>query len=149
MVHATRLMQFSQKFRKYCLRQFSPLMEETGLSSRECNILLFLINNPGYDTARDVTELRGLVKSQVSQGVELLCAKGLLLRRPDEADRRVVHLQLTEPGHALALRARDLQARCFSHLMDGFTPEEEALFEALLTRVLDNGDALDAAGDHC
>ena len=143
MVRATRLMQFSQQFRKYYYKQFSGLMEETGLSMREFHVLLFLINNPGCDTAREVTELRGLVKSQVSQAVELLCAKALLLRKTDAADRRVVHLTLTEAGLALAKQAQTLQSRCYARLLEGFTPQEEAQFHDLLARVLDNGDALE------
>ena len=62
----------------------------------ELDILLFLANNPGYDTARDVAEYRGLAKSQVSQAVDLLSARGVLRRTPDAADRRVVHLAITE-----------------------------------------------------
>ena len=145
MVRATRLMQFSHQFGKFYARQFAPLMEETGLSMREFHVLLFLINNPGYDTARDVTELRGLVKSQVSQAVELLCAKALLHRSPDPGDRRVVHLALTAAGKRLAQQAQTLQSRCYSRLLEGFTPQEEAQFHDLLTRVLDNGEAQERA----
>lgn len=143
MVPATRLLQFSQHFRKFYCLQFSPLLEETGLSMREFHVLLFLINNPGFDTARDVTEFRGLAKSQVSQAVELLCARSLLARMPDTTDRRVVHLALTEEGLALAQRARTLQSQCYDRLLEGFTPQEEALFHDLLSRVLDNGDKLE------
>ena len=143
MVHATRLLQFSQQFRKFCNKQFTPLLEETGLSMREFHVLLFLINNPGYDTARDITEFRGLAKSQVSQAVELLCAKDLLQRMPDSTDRRVVHLTLTSTGQALAQQAQVLQSRCYSRLLAGFTPQEEAQFHALLSRVLDNGETLE------
>lgn len=74
----TRLLQFYQNFGKFYTWQFAPLLERTGLSMREMNVLLFLANNPQYDTARDVTEFRGLSKSQVSQAVELLVAEGLV-----------------------------------------------------------------------
>ncbi len=143
MVSASRLLQFSQHFRKFFCQQFSPLLEETGLSMREFHVLLFLINNPGFDTARDVTEFRGLAKSQVSQAVELLCARSLLARMPDTADRRVVHLTLTDEGLSLARRARVLQSQCYRRLLEGFTPQEEALLQDLLSRVLDNGDRLE------
>lgn len=142
MVTPTRLLQFSQSFSKYALRQFTPLISETGLSMREFHVLLFLCNNPGYDTARDITELRGMVKSQVSQAVEVLAARGLLDRRPDETDRRVVHLSLTESGQTLGKQAQNLQAACYAQLLQGFTPEETALLETLLERVLENGDGL-------
>lgn len=142
MISATRLLQFSQSFEKYTLRQFAPLLQETGLSMRELYVLLFLRNNPGYDTARDITELRGMVKSQVSQAVEVLADRGLLSRQSDPEDRRLVHLILTESGQALGQSAQRLQSACYARLLQGFTPEEEACLETLLEKVLANGDSL-------
>ena len=98
----TRLLQFYKQFGKFYDRQFSDFAARTGLSMREIHVLLFLANNPGYDTARDISELRGLSKSQVSQAVELLCAEGLLQRTPDGTDRRMVHLSITPEGRPLA-----------------------------------------------
>ena len=83
----TQLLHFSQRFRKYCAGQFTPLLAEADLTMREVQVLLFLANNPGCDTARDLVELRGLAKSQVSQAVELLVSRGLL-RRVSSCARR-------------------------------------------------------------
>lgn len=51
---------------------------------REMHVVLFLANHPAHDTARDVTELRGLAKSQVSAAVDLLAARELLRRQPGQ-----------------------------------------------------------------
>ncbi|WP_295581125.1 MarR family winged helix-turn-helix transcriptional regulator [uncultured Oscillibacter sp.] len=142
----TRLLQFYQQFGRFYARQFAPLLAQSGLSMREMNVLLFLSNNPGYDTARDVTEFRGLSKSQVSQAVELLAAQGLLHRRPDGTDRRIVHLALAEEALPLARRAQAVQSACAARLFSGFSPEESEQFQAFLERVLDNGDALAEEG---
>ena len=85
----------------FALRRITAAAEEQGLTKPEADVLLFLANNPGRDTARDVAELRGLPKSQVSGAVELLAARGLLRRLPDQADRRVVHLILRVSGTIL------------------------------------------------
>lgn len=138
----TRLLLFSQSFGKFYERQFLPVLRETGLTMREVHVLLFLANNPGFDTAREITLLRGLSKSQVSQAVELLAAEGLLRREPDGGDRRVVHLAITDLGEPLARRCQDLQAECAGRLLEGLTPEEAAQFRRLLETVLDNGARL-------
>lgn len=138
----TRLLRFSLQFRKFYARRFAPLLEETGLTMREVHVLLFLANNPDYDTARDVTALRGLSKSQVSQAVDLLTAEGLLRRRSDERDRRVVHLTLTEEGAPLARECQRIQAECAQHMLAGLTEEERAQLLHLLGTVLDNGAQL-------
>ncbi len=135
----TRLMQFSHQFGKFYARRFAPLLERTGLSIREVHVLLFLANNPAYDTARDITEYRGLSKSQVSQAVELLAAEGLVNRTSDNIDRRVVHLSITPVGQPLARECQDIQAACLRRLLDGLSPAEQAQLQALLETVLKNG----------
>ena len=141
-VNATRVLQFYQHFGKFYTRQFVPLAEASGLSVRELQVLLFLANNPGYDTARDITVLRGLSKSLVSQAVDLLWAEGLVERTPDTADRRVVHLSITEEGWPLARQAQAVQDNCSARLLSGFTAEEMLQLMALANRVMDNAAAL-------
>lgn len=135
----TRLLRFSKQFERFYERQFVPLLERTGLTMREIHVLLFLANNPDYDTARDVAEYRGLAKSQVSQAVDLLAARGVLRRAPDASDRRVVHLAVTEAGAPLAREAQAIQAACGRRLLADFSPEDEAQFRRLLETVLENG----------
>ena len=77
-VSSTQLLRVIQQFRRYYDRHFSELLSRTGLSMREIHVVLFLANHPAHDTARDVTELRGLAKSQVSAAVDLLAARELL-----------------------------------------------------------------------
>lgn len=138
----TRLLQFHKQFGKYYDRQFADFSARTGLAMREIHVLLFLLNNSDCDTARDITELRGLSKSQVSQAVELLAAEGFLLRTPDATDRRVVHLSITPAGLPLARECRDIQAVCGQRLLAGLSEEQRQQFALLLETVLDNGSHL-------
>lgn len=136
MITAAQLARLPRKFGKYYDRQFLPMAENAGLSMREIHVLLFLANHPGQDTARDVTELRGIAKSQVSQAVEVLTGRGLLARRADGEDRRVIHLEITERGAPLAREAQTVQAACGRRLLAGLTEEERTVFLDLLERVL-------------
>lgn len=138
MLTIAQLTRLPRTFGKYYDRQFLPLLEQTGLSMRELHILLFLSNHPGQDTARDVTELRGLAKSQVSQGVEVLTGRGLLARRADGEDRRVIHLDITDLGRPLAREAQAIQAACGRRLLAGLTEEERTVFLNLLEKVLED-----------
>lgn len=142
MMNTTRLLQFSKQFQKFYANRFAALLERRQLSMREMDVLLFLVNNPGYDTARDITEFRGISKSQVSQAVDLLTAEGLLQRTPDTADRRVVHLSLTEDGAPLAAEALAIQSACVQQLISGLTTEQQEQLKVMLDIVLDNGARL-------
>ena len=44
-----------------------PVAEAHGLTRNEVDVLLFLANNPGYDTARDIVELCMLLLEQGQQ----------------------------------------------------------------------------------
>lgn len=144
-ISTTRILQFSQQFKKFYARQFAPLVQKSRLSMRELDVLLFLANNPNYDTARDIAEFRTLAKSQVSQAVELLAAEGLLQRTPDGNDRRVIHLSITSEGMPLAREAQEIQARCGQQLFAGLTAEQILQLRTILEVVLLNGEQLEEA----
>ncbi len=149
MLNAAQLIRLPRKFGKYYDRQFLPLLEQTDLTMREVHVLLFLANHPGQDTARDVTELRGMAKSQVSQAVEVLAGRGLLTRRADGEDRRIVHLEITEQGAPLAREAQAVQAACGRRLLAGLTGEEQTVFLDLLERVLQEMEDLSVEKERC
>jgi len=130
-VSSTQLLRVIQQFRRYYDRHFSELLSRTGLSMREMHVVLFLANHPAHDTARDVTELRGLAKSQVSAAVDLLAARELLRRQPDKADRRVIHL---------AREGQKLQSTCLDALFAGLTQSEAERFQELLEKVLTSAE---------
>ena len=144
-ITTTRMLQFSQQLKKFYVRQFTPLVRKSHLSMRELDVLLFLANNPDYDTARDIAEFRSLAKSQVSQAVELLAAEGLLLRTPDATDRRVIHLSITPEGSPLAREAQEIQVRCGQQLFSGLTAEQMQHLHTILEVMLHNGEQLEEA----
>lgn len=142
MITITRLTRFSQSFRRFYTGRFAELAARSGLTMREIDVLLFLGNHPGQDTAREAVELRGLSKSQVSQAVEALTRRGLLERRPDERDRRVVHLAITEAGRPLVREAQEIQADCGGALLEALTEEEAACFWGLLEKLMERAETL-------
>ena len=138
----SHILRFSRQMERYYNDCFHDLTERTNVSINELRVLLFLANNPDCDTARDVVELRGLAKSQVSQAVEQLVRRGLLERRPDDTDRRIVHLSIPEAGLPLAREAQQIQADCGRQQLTGFSPGELAQLKTLFDKMMANGDRL-------
>lgn len=137
-MNGSRLLQFLRQFQKYFDRQFDEIIKEQNLTIREIHVLLFLANNPDHDTARDITQLRGIPKSQVSQAVDLLAAEGLLLRTPDPEDRRIVHLSITPQGIPLARECQVIQEHCIQQMLNLLSPREQKQFQACLNTLLEN-----------
>ena len=77
-------------------RLLEPICKKWDLTRNELDVMLFLANNPDFDRAVDIVNHRGLAKSHVSMSVTNLESRGLLERISDPADRRTVHLKLTE-----------------------------------------------------
>lgn len=131
----------SRGMEKLYARLFSPLLEQHGLTQLEADILLFLANNPPYDTARDIVEKRRLAKSHVSVGVDALVGRGLLKRTIQQGNRKTIHLRLTPAAAPIIEAGRAVQRRYGALLTSGFTEEELRRLEELLQRVADNVDA--------
>jgi DNA-binding MarR family transcriptional regulator len=70
--------------------------------------------------------------------LDRLEAKGLIRRTRSPADRRLVHLELTEEGRAAYPRMRELSLGVANRFLRGFTRTEARQLESLLTRMLEN-----------
>ena len=88
------------------------------------DILLFLANNPGMDTARDICTYRHLKPAIVSFHVEKLAGEGYLERQPVPGDRRKCRLVCTEKAGPVIRRGRAVQETFSRQLTEGLTEEE-------------------------
>ena len=124
---------------------FLPLLERHRLTQLEADVILFLANNPEYDTARDIVENRHLAKSHVSVGIDALADRGLLARFRQEGNRKTIHLRLTEKAGPIVEEGREIQRQYGELLFAGFSQEDRQQLFTLLNRVAENVDAALAA----
>ncbi len=108
------------------------------LTKIEIIIISFLSNNPGHDTVAEISEMRMLSKGNVSRAVDGLIQRGLLKRLPDQADRRRVHLLLTDASAPIVESIHDAAMDFMRLLFDGFTPEDVTTFCTLNKRLTQN-----------
>ena len=75
---------------------------DAALQPVHLSSLLYLSRANHYsDTPAGVTEYLGATKGTVSQSLLVLQRRGLIAKRPDGQDRRVIHLELTDLGKRL------------------------------------------------
>ena len=110
----------------------APLCASTGLPPAAADILLFLANNPGLDTARDICTYRGLKPGIVSFHVEKLVQEGYLLRQPAPGDRRKCRLVCTRRAEPVVQRGRQVQEAFFRRMTAGLDPQDLAAFRRCL-----------------
>ena len=121
----------------YCA-QLEAASRECGLARVELDILLFLANNPQFDTATDIVERRCISKAHVSQSVKSLEQRGCLERCYEGDNRRTIHLRLTERAQAAVDVGRQAQLHCFETFMRGFSATELEQLRGYLARIAEN-----------
>lgn len=122
----------------------APVCAAYGLSQMEFNVLLFLANNPQYNTAADVVRMRHLAKSYVSTSVQALLARGLLHAERSSADRRAIHLSVTALAKEIVEAGRSAQQQFGQTLFVGISAEEQEAFFATLQAIHANAQAYSA-----
>ena len=115
-----------------------PVCKQWNLTQKELDILLFLYNNPTYDRAVDIVNLRGITKSHVSMSVRSLEEKAFLLCSVHPKDRRTVLLELTDAGRHVAAQARQVQESFFQSLYEGIDPKDLAIWNRVRNQISDN-----------
>ena len=118
------LLSYISHFRRFYARQFEPAAAKYGLSQLEIDILLFLHNNPERNTARDIVEMRGFAKSNVSNAVESLRQKGYLAAEPDPGSRKMRRLTLRQEMGGRTDELAALQSAVFTKIFQGFSADE-------------------------
>ena len=124
MMTAADFFNLTQQFQKTYERLLGCTAESCGVSRIELDILLFLRNNPGCDTAHDIVRIRRIAKSHVSKAVELLCRRGYLSAETDKTDRRIVRLRLLPAAEEIVKAGKKTQQAFVREILRGISDEE-------------------------
>lgn len=105
-----------------------------GLTQSECDILLFINNNPKYNTATDIVTNRGIAKSNVSTSIDSLKIKDYLTTQIDENNRRIVRLYLNDLALPIIKDLLQAQESFKNIITKNISNEELEAYFALMTR---------------
>ena len=119
-------------------KMLKKVCTEHDLTVMEADVISFLQNNPGKDTAVDIVELRGLSKGAVSKAVESLIQKSLLERIPDTEDRRRIHLRIKPEAKPVTEMIDEVRREFLDAVLDGFGQEELEAHTRSFQRMFDN-----------
>lgn len=115
-----------------------PVCAACGLTRMELDILLFLANNPQFDTASDIIEKKRLTKSHVSLSIKSLELRGYLSREYQCGNRKTAHLHLLESASRAVHDGLLAQKRFADVLFLGFSEEDIKSAQQLFARITQN-----------
>ena len=108
------------------------------ISRMELDILLFLANNPLYDTATDIVDIRYLSKSQVSASIRLLEECGYIRKEYTGGNRKTAHLKICEAAAEILRDGKAAQEKFLSIMMEDFSPDEQICMKQYYDRIYHN-----------
>lgn len=117
-------------------------MEPHGLTAGQWHPVYMLATGRA-GTAADLARLMQVDNGAVTRMLDRLEAKGLVARDRRSDDRRIVRLALTDAGRDVAAQVPAVLCRVLNHHLRGFAPQELALLERLLRRMLANGTGVE------
>ena len=115
-----------------------PVCKTYGLTYMEFTVLMFLQNNPKYDTAAQLVKIRRLSKSHVSVSVKGLQEKGLVKGVYYPGNQKTLHLLLTEAANPIVEAGLRAQREFGAMLVRGFSPEEVEQLQYLTDKLHEN-----------
>lgn len=136
----------ANKFRDAYYAAMQPLCTSLDLPPAAVDILMFLANNPGYDTAADVCCCRGMKPGIVSVHVERLVREGYLERREVSGDRRKSRLLCTPKAGPVIERGRARQELFGREIAKGLGEEDLAHLRKCMAVFERNIEAIRKAG---
>lgn len=119
-------------------QEMAGVMDKWQLTGMEVDVILFLGNNPGCDTASDMVTLCQLTKSHVSKAVDRLTEMGYITQERDQINRRRVHLLLTDASGPVLKAGQAAQKRFVDALTRGLSEEDKVAMKRTLEVMIEN-----------
>ena len=124
-----------------------PILHEFDIPQVSFDILMFLGNNPQYQTARDIVKIRNIKANLISINVEKLVKEGYLRREEIKGDRRKTKLIITEKAHPVIKEGQQLQQGFVDQLFDNTTQEDKKIFIHVMKNMDKNLDDILKGGN--
>ena len=120
-------------------KQSNNDLRAKGLTMMQVSLLMALQKAPEHRyTMKELERYFGVAQSTIAGVVSRLEQKGFVEAFGDAADKRIKVVHITPAGELCCAEAASQMDAAEENLLQGFSGEERALLNRLLTRVADN-----------
>ena len=116
------------------------LCDQYDLTQLEYDILMFLYNNPQYNTAADIVKVRKSTKSHVSTSLRFLEEKGLVEKKQSEGNKKHIEIILLDSAQEIVQAGLNVQKEFVQNMFQGFTEEEMVMCKSVFGRICNNAE---------
>ena len=136
--NVSELLYFFKKIKDEYDKKIEEAALEIALTKPEADLLLFLSNNPSYNTARDAVVYRGFSKAYVSKALNSLYKKNYISLKQDVVDKRYQHIFINENIINKVKILQNTQEKVFREHTKNITEEEKKLFIEIINKMFKN-----------
>lgn len=136
--NVSELLYFFKKIKDEYDKKIEESALEIALTKPEADLLLFLSNNPSYNTARDAVAYRGFSKAYVSKALNSLYKKNYISLKQDVVDKRYQHIFINENIINKVKILQNTQEKVFQEHTKNITEEEKNLFIEIINKMFKN-----------
>ena len=127
---------------RYYEMKVSGVCEKYQLRQLEYDILMFIYNNPAYNTAADIVRIRKSTKSHVSTSLKVLEDRGFIERRVDKDNKKHVTIHLLQLANEVIEDGIWAQKEFAQDMFEGLSEEEIKVFMSVFQKVYDNAERM-------
>lgn len=126
------------RYKRMNERKLEKIMQKYDLRKIDVEILIYLRNCKGRDTAKDIAATGMFTKGHISQSVRRMKETGYLNIMTDEKDMRVQHLSLTKKADRVLKDMLSVKREIEQCVFAGVTEEEQRMMQTVLQKMCDN-----------
>lgn len=114
--------------------------DQYELTQMEYDILMFLYNNPQYNTAADIVKVRKSTKSHVSTSLKFLEDKGLIEKKQSEDNKKHIEIILLDSAQEIVKAGLNVQKKFVKNMFLGLTEEEIIMCKSVFGKICNNAE---------
>jgi DNA-binding MarR family transcriptional regulator len=118
--------------------QFDEIKKKHGLKKVEIEVLFFLSKCGNENTPTDITKRLNLNRGHVSQAIDALLKKELIVAAADAQDRRCMHYTITTNAVAVIDEIANAKEKMDRQILNGITEEELEFYKKISNKMIKN-----------
>lgn len=113
---------------------------QTSVDKYKFANIIFLYNNPQYNTAADIVKVRKSTKSHVSTSLKLLEDKGLVEKKRSEDNKKHIEIFLLDSAQEIVQAGLSVQKEFVNNMFQGLTEEEMVMCKRVFSKICNNAE---------
>lgn len=118
--------------------RFARIKNDYDLKKVDIEVLYFLSNCKDKNTPTDIYKKLGLNRGHVSQAIDSLCRRKLIIAVPDQNDRRYMHYSVSDDAVEIIEEIAEIKKELDKQIFRGITEEEITAYKKTTEKIYRN-----------